>query len=444
MKIVIVGAVAAGTSAAAEASRNDESAEIIVYEKGGAISYAGCGMPYYIGGLVKSPDKLAPRDPAFFKKKYNVDVLTQHEVLTIDAVHKTVTVKKLASGEIFTDWYDKLVLATGAKAVIPPIKGVDSPHVFSLRTLDDMKKIADFINQKKPQKAVVIGTGFIGLEVCENLAARGIGVTLIEKLPQVAPGLDSDMAAYVQEHIISHGVRVVTNNGVAAIAADHVILGDGEKIMADMVMVATGIKPDVALAQAANIVIGPTGAIKVNQKMQTSIPDIYACGDCIEEYQMVTGKPIYRPLGSTANKTGRIAGDCVTGKTLEFRGILGTGIFRVFDMTVAQTGLSEREAREQGYDIVVSRDAKPNKPPYMGGKKMVIKAIADKKDGKILGVQIVGEEGVDKRIDVFVTAISFGARVDDLFHLDLAYSPPFSTARDPVLYTGMILENAIR
>ena len=444
MKLIIVGAVAAGTSAAAEARRKDESAEISLYEKDRYISYSGCGMPYYVGGQVQSLTQLAPRDAAFFKKKYNVDIFTEHEVLTIDAAHKTITVRKLASGEIFTDHYDKLIIATGAKAVIPPIPGIGAAHVFPLRNMIDLEKITEFIGRKKPQKAVVIGSGFIGLEVCENLAARGIGVTIVERLPQVMPGLDSDMAAYVQRHVVDHGVPVITNNGVVDIADDQLSLANGEKLAADMVIVATGVRPDTELAQKTNIALGQTGAIKVNPKMQTNLPDIYACGDCIEQYQMVTGKPLYRPLGSTANKTGRIAGDAVAGGTLEFRGVLGTSVFRVFNLTVAQTGLSEREAREQGYDIVVSHDTKPDKPSYMGGKEMVIKAVAAKKDGRLLGVQIVGEAGVDKRIDVFVTAISFGAKADDLFHLDLAYAPPFSTAKDPVSYTGMHLENAIR
>jgi NADPH-dependent 2,4-dienoyl-CoA reductase/sulfur reductase-like enzyme/rhodanese-related sulfurtransferase len=443
MRIIIIGAVAAGTSAAAKARRNNEDAEIVIYEKDSFISYSSCGMPYYIGGHVESLTELTPRNPAFFKSKYNVDILTGHEVLSIDPVKKAVEVEKLASGEKIIDFYDKLIIATGAKAVLPPVKGIESPNVFTLRNIVDMNRITEFINENRPQNAVIIGTGFVGLEMCENLIDLEIGVTLVEKLPQVTPGLDSDMALYVQEHIESKGVRVFKNSSVAEIMKGSVELSTGEKIPSDIVITAAGVRPNTELALKASIEIGRTGAIKVNNKMQTSIEDIYACGDCIEQYHVVTGKPVYRPLGSTANKTGRIAGDCVTGGALEFRGVLGTGIFKIFDMTVAQTGLSEREAIEQGYEIAVCHNIKPNKPEYMGGKEIIIKAVADKTNGRLLGVQIVGEEGVDKRIDVFVTAITFGAKAEDLFHLDLAYAPPYSTTKDPVMYTGMILDNAI-
>ncbi len=443
MRIVIIGAVAAGTSAAAKARRNSEDAEILIYEKGSFISYSGCGMPYYIGGEVESAEELTPRDPAFFKSKYNVDIHTLHEVLSISPDAKSVTVQNLATGEVFSDRYDTLVIATGARATVPPIKGANGPNVFTLRNIGDMNRIKSFIDTSRPRSAAIIGTGFIGLEVCENLKGLGIEVTLLEKLPQVTPGLDSDMAVYVQEHIEKNGVSVLTGVSISEITESNVVLSDGRQIKAELVLVSTGVRPNTELAAAAGIELGVAGAIRVNTKMQTSLPDIYACGDCTEQYHVVTGKPVYRPLGSTANKTGRIAGDSMTGGSLEFRGILGTGIFKIFDMTVAQTGLSEREARELGYDIAVCHNIKPNKPEYMRGKEMVIKGIADKTSGRLLGAQIVGYEGVDKRIDVFVTAITFKAKVEDLFHLDLAYAPPFSTTKDPVMYTGMILENAI-
>ena len=444
MRIVIIGAVAAGTSAAAKARRNSEDAEIVVYEKDGDISYSGCGMPYFIGGLVRSADDLTPRDPAFFKTKYNVDVLTRHEVLAIDPENKRVTVKKLNTGEVLTDSYDKLVIATGAVASVPPIKGVNQPHVFSLRNVNHARNIKAFLDDSHPKSAAIIGTGFIGLEMCENLTELGIGVTLLEKLPQVTPALDADMAAHVEEHLMKNGVAVHTGVTVREIKAHSVVLADGREISADMVLIATGVRPDTALAAEAGVALGDTGAIRVDQRMRTNMKDVYACGDCIETYDAVTGKPFYRPLGSTANKTGRIAGDSVTGGDLQFRGVLGTGIFRVFDLAVAQTGLSEREARAQGFDVVVCHNIKPDRPAYMGGKEMVIKGVADRKSGRLLGAQIVGFGGVDKRIDVFVTAITYKAKVEDLFHLDLAYAPPFSTTKDPVMYTGMILENNIR
>ena len=443
MKILIIGAVAAGTSAAAKARRNDETAEITIYERDPYISYSGCGMPYFIGGHVSRFEDLVPRDPEFFKSKYNVTILTQHEVLAIDPIKNELQVRSLKTGSVFTDRYDKLVLATGARSVMPPIEGIDKNHVFNLRNIVDMNKITAFIKEHKPLKAAIIGTGFIGLELCENLIDIGISVTMMEKLPQVTPGLDTDMAVYVQEHIESKGIKVLTNADIAAIDEKAVRLADGQIVAADLVIVATGVRPNVNLAVAVGITLGETGAIKVNASMQTSDPNIYACGDCIEQYQLVTGKPVYRPLGSTANKTGRIAGDCVTGGSLAFRGILGTGIFRIFGLAVAQTGLSEREAKAQGIAVTICHNIKPDKPDYMGGKEMTIKAIADSTTGRLLGVQIIGEAGVDKRIDVFATAITFGAKAEDLFHLDLAYAPPFSTTKDPVMYTGMILDNAI-
>ena len=444
MRIVGIGAVAAGTSAAAKARRNDEDAQIVLYEKDSYISYSGCGMPYYLGGQVNELDALTPRDPAFFKSKYNVDVLTQREVLSINPGQKTLRVKNLVTGEEFDDYYDKLVIATGASAVMPPIGGINQKHVFTLRSIGDMLAIKGYIDENKPQAAVIIGTGFIGLEVCENLHALGISVTLIEKLPQVTPGLDDDMAVYVQEHLQKHGVQVFTSATVTKITPDSVCLSGGGMVPSQLVLVAAGVRPNTRLASEAGISLGTSGAIRVNEKMETSIPGIYACGDCIEHMHLVTDKPVYRPLGSTANKTGRIAGDQMTGGDLTFKGILGTGIFKVFDLTVAQTGLSLREAESLGMDIVVCHNIKPNKPEYLGGKEMVIKAIAGKKDGRLLGVQIAGYEGVDKRLDVFVTAISLHAKAEDLFHLDLGYAPPFSTTKDPVMYTGMILENARR
>lgn len=443
MRIIVIGAVAAGTSAAAKARRNDEEAEIVIYDKDRYISYSGCGMPYYLGKFVEKAETLTPRDPAFFKKKYNVDVLIRHEVLGLDAAAKQLTVKNLESGEVFTDHYDKLVLATGAKAVLPPLPGVRKDHVFVLRNIVDMNKIDAFLTEKAPRQIVIVGTGFIGLELCENFVELGLDVTLVEMLPQVTPGLDPDMAVYVEEELLRHGVKVFTGNGVQEIGDGAVRLANGETLPADMVIMATGVKPEVTLAREAGLEIGETGAIRVNARMQTSETDIYACGDCIEQFHVVTGKPVYRPLGSTANKTGRIAGECVTGGELEFRGVLGTGIFRVFDLAVAQTGLSEREALAAGYDVQVSHNIKPSRAAYLGGKELVIKALADRVTGRILGAQIIGEDGVDKRIDVFVTAISFGAKAEDLFHLDLAYAPPFSTTKDPVMYSGMILDNAI-
>lgn len=443
MRILVIGAVAAGTSAAAKARRNDDKAEIVIYEKDKDISYSGCGLPYYIGGEIEDIDELTPRDPKFFKKKYNIDIFTGYEVLSINPELKELSIKNLDTDEVFKDNYDKLVVATGALPFVPDVKGIDKDNVFFLRNVQSARKIRNFIENNKPQHAVIVGTGFIGFEMLENLMADGISVTIVEKQSKITPNLDEDMAAFLENVLSKKNVNILKSSSINEIKRDNIILEDGREIKSDMVIMATGVKPNVSLAKGAGIEIGVTGAIKVNTKMETNIKDIYACGDCIETFSVVTGKPVYRPLGSTANKTGRIAGDVITGGTIEYKGNLSTGIFKLFDMTIANTGLSEKEAIAEGYDIVVCHNIKPDKPSYFHGKEMVIKAIADKKTEKLLGVQIVGYEGVDKRIDVFVTLITYGAKVDELFHLDLAYAPPFSTTKDPVHYTGMILDNAL-
>ena len=443
MRILVIGAVAAGTSAAAKARRNTEDAEITIYERDSFMSYSSCGMPYFLGGEVEKAEELSPRDPAFFREKYNVEIKTRHEVLLIDPAQKSLRVKDLATGDVFDDHFDKLILATGARAVTPPIPGREKPHVFTLRNINDMLRIETYLAEKQPKSAVIVGTGFIGMEMCESLTRLGISVTLIEKLPQVTPGLDPDMAILVEEHLKKSGITVKTGVSIAEITDESVLLADGTAFPAELVLLSTGIRPNGELASYAGVALGASGAILVNERMETNLPDIYACGDCTEQFHVVTGKQVYRPLGSTANKTGRIAGDCATGGSLRYRGTLGTGIFRVLGLFVGQTGLTEREAREAGFDPVVCHNTKPDKPEYLGGEEMTIKAVADRATGRMLGVQIVGKAGVDKRIDVFATAISFGAKAEDLFYLDLAYAPPFSTTKDPVMYTGMILENAI-
>lgn len=443
MRIIVIGAVAGGTSAAAKARRNLEDAQIVIYEKGSFISYSGCSMPYYIGGFIADRQGLSPRDPAYFKEKYNVDVKIGYEVLSFDSATKTLKVKELATGKVFDDTYDKLILATGANAWVPPIVGADLPHVFTLRTMEQMDRIVGFIATSHPKTAAIIGTGSVGLECAENFARLGMKVTMIEKLPHVTPAMDEDMARMIQEHLEEKQVTVHVDAGIAAIEPSQVRLEDGTVVDADLVIISTGIKPEVGLAKAAGVTMGPTGAISVTPSMETSLKDVYACGDCTEHYHLITGKPVWRPLGSTANKTGRIAGDVASGGDLAFRGILGTGIFRVFDLAVAMTGLTEREALAEGYDVEVSHNIKVDRPDDMGGKEMTIKALADRSTGKLLGAQIVGYDGVDKRIDVFVTLLTYGAVAEDLFHLDLAYSPPFSIAKDPIMYSGMILDNAI-
>ena len=447
MRIRVIGAVAAGTAAAAKARRNDESAEIIMYEKGRHISYAGCGMPYFLSGEIKDQKLLVPRDEPYFKSKYDIDILTGHEVLRIDPALKRLTVRKLADGTVFDDDYDILVIATGARPIRLPVPGTDLPNVFQLRNIEHMLAIREFMTSHRPRSAVVIGSGFVGLEMTESLTSAGLKVTLIEKLAHLDPALDQDMAPYVEQHLDSRGVAWLAGAEVVAIEGDELADGvrraDGRVITADLVLVAIGVRPETALAADAGIQLGQTGAVQVDKHFQTSIPGIYACGDCAESYSIIDGQPLYLPLGSTASKAGRIAGDAITGGTLSFRGIAGTGILRLFDLTVAQTGLTERVAVTRGFDVAVVHNIKPDRPEYMGGQEMVIKAIADRETGRLLGAQIIGHSGVDKRIDIFVTALSCRMKAGDLCHLDLAYAPPFSTTRDPIIYTGMIMDDTI-
>lgn len=443
MKIIVIGSVAAGTSVAAKARRNDEDAEITLYNADYDISYSICGIPYFLGGEVDELETLTPRSASWFKVRYNVDIHTRHEVTSINPEKKTVIVKNLDTNEIKEEHYDTLVFATGATPITPKIDGVDRKHVFHVRTIQNTAAINEFMNSNNPKKVTIIGAGFIGLEMAEQLNHKGLDVTIIQRGNQIIPHLDKDMAFRVEEHLRNNGVKLLLNEEASVITGKAVETKNGKMIDSEIVILATGVKPNTKLAAEIGIEIGSSGAIKVNNKMQTNLPDVYAVGDVAESFSLITGKPIYRPLGSTANKMGRIAGDVITGGDLEHKGILGTGILRVFDLTVGYTGLSEKEALAEGFDIEVLHNIKPARADYLGGKELVIKAIADRKTSQILGVQIIGEEGVDKRIDVFVTAISFKARAGDLFHLDLAYAPPFSTTKDPVMYTGMALQNAI-
>jgi len=447
-RLVIIGAVAAGTSVGAKARRNDEALQIVVYERDRDISYSGCGIPYFVGGQVAEAAELHPRDPAWFAKRYNMDVRTGHEVVAVDHTSRSVRVVNLDSGEEFTDSYDVLVLATGARSIVPPIPGVDSPGVFTVRSVRDAEAIRAWIDTRQPTTAVVVGSGFIGLEMAEQLTERGITVTVVERLPQVMPALDADMAFLVQETLSRHGVTVRVGRTVTGVQANgervaQVSLDDGTQLAADLVIVSVGVRPNTDLAVQVGARLGPSGAIAVDPSMRTSVADVYAVGDVAESFSVITGASLWRPLGSTANKMGRIAGDVITGGTLAHRGILGTGILRVFDLAVGHTGLTETEARAQGFDVEVIHNIKPAHATYLGGRELTIKAVADRATGRVLGAQAVGPQGVDKRIDVLATAITFGATAADLFHLDLAYAPPFATTKDPVHYTGMALDNAL-
>jgi NADPH-dependent 2,4-dienoyl-CoA reductase/sulfur reductase-like enzyme/rhodanese-related sulfurtransferase len=442
VRIVIVGSVAAGTSVGAKARRNTETAQIVIYERDSDISYSGCGLPYYIGGEVADLAGLTPRDPVWFAKRYNIDIRTRHEVTGVDPVTRTIEVKDLESGETFTDQYDELVLATGVSPILPA--GFDADGVLPVRTPADARAIHANL-ASGVTAAVVIGAGFIGLEMAEQLVRRGLRVTVVERRPQVMPPLDADMAARVAEELRAHGVDVRVGAEVSSIEGDPVeaVVVDGQRIEAGLVVLGLGVRPNTTLAERAGVALGRSGAVGVDNRFATNVPGIWAVGDVAESFSVITGEPIWHPLGSTANKMGRIAGDAITGGPLQHRGTLGTGIFRVFDLTVAQTGLSERAALQAGFEVEVLHNIKPDRPAYLGGREMVIKAIADRGTGRLLGAQIVGPSGVDKRIDVLATAITFGALASDLFHLDLAYAPPFATTKDPIHYTGMALANAL-
>ncbi|WP_312700821.1 FAD-dependent oxidoreductase [Sedimentibacter sp.] len=442
MKVIIIGAVAAGTSAATEIRRNDPNAEIAVYEKDKFISYAGCGMPFYISNEFNDFNGLVPRNAEFFKTKRNIDIYTEHEVLSVDKENKTVTVKNLKNGEIFEDNYDKLVLATGATSKVPEIKGAERSNVFLLRNINDMNRIKSFVEQMSPRKAVIIGSGFIGMEMCEAFVNLGMDVTIIAR-SSLSKGIDRDMSVFIERHLKEKGVRVYTDTQTKEINENGVILGDGSLAEADIVLLAAGIKPNTELAAQIGVELGVNGAIKVDKQMRTNIDDVYSCGDCAESYNAVTGKTMYRPLGSTANKMGTIAGSNITGKNEEFMGVLGTGIYRIFDMTVGQTGLSEEEAIKQGYNVVAVKDEKMDKPDYMGGRPIIIKAVADKDTNTLLGAQVIGYDGIDKRLDVLVTAITLKIKPENFIHLDLSYSPPYSIPRDPIYYIGIKLRDAL-
>ncbi|MBC1858637.1 FAD-dependent oxidoreductase [Listeria seeligeri] len=452
MKIVIIGSVAAGTSVAAKARRNTEEAEIVVYDQDKDISYSVCGIPYYIGGEVESLDTLTPRNVTWFQKRYNIDIFTEHRVVKIHPEQKKLDILNLKTGETLQDSYDELVLAIGAKPVIPKVFDLypEATNLFRVRNIQDAARMSQFMEEKQPKKALIVGGGFIGLEIAEQLKQKEVEVTIVQRSNQIMKHLDKDMAFRVQKVLEREEIQIALNttiekvkfatkeNQIVSVVDNHY-----EERETDMVILAAGVEPNTNLIEGTGIKLGHSNAISVDEHMQTNIPHISAVGDIAESYSLITGKPLYRPLGSTANKMGRIAGDTLTGGSLMHRGILGTGIVRVFDTAVAYTGLTEQEALEEGIDVEVLYNIKPDKADYLGGKELTIKALADKKSGRILGAQIIGVNGVDKRIDILATAITFKATAADLFHLDLAYAPPFATTKDPVLYTGMALDNAV-
>ncbi|MFB8727085.1 FAD-dependent oxidoreductase [Enterococcus casseliflavus] len=445
---MIIGSVAAGTSVAAKARRNTEDAEIVLYDKDMDVSYAVCGIPYAVGGEVENFDELTPRNAEWFKKRYDVDIHTSHEIIQVDYDKKLVHGINLITKKSFTNNFDVLVFATGSVYNTPEIfVNRHFENVFQVKNISSGKSIKKFIDENEPKKAVVIGAGYIGLEMAEQLQRLGLEVSLLQRSKYPMSHLDWDMSSRIFNEMKRKNIAFFPEETVRKVNGDgrlkSVETAKGTIFSADIFVLATGVKPNTSLAKSMGIKLGITGAIEVNDKLETNLPNVYAVGDVTESFDRITRRPIYRPLASTANKMGRIAGDVITGGDLRHKGILGTGILRFFDLTIAQTGLTEKDALANAIAITTLYNIKPNKPDYMNGKEMVIKAIANKENGKILGAQIIGYDGVDKRIDVLATAISFGATAEDLFHLDLAYAPPFSTTKDPIHYTGMALNNDI-
>jgi len=443
MKTIIIGGVAGGATAAARLRRLDEKAEIIVLERGEYVSFANCGLPYYIGGVIADREDLTLQTPQSFKVRFNIDVRVLNEAVKVSPDTKTVTVKNLRTGETYEEPYDNLILSMGAEPIRPNIEGADGSNVFTLRNIPDTLKIKNYINTAKPRSAVVIGGGYIGVEMAENLAQAGIKVAIVELADHLIAPLDFDMAADVHRYIKSKGIYLYLNNGVKAISGNTVILQNGE-ITADMIIMSVGVRPETAIAKECGIELNQRGSIVVNNKMQTNIPDIYAVGDAVEVEDFITKKPAFIPLAGPANKQGRIAADNIAGYESVYTGTQGSAVLKLFDMTVATTGLNEKTAAAAGidYDKTYTYSAS-HATYYPGAAQMSIKALWDKKTLKIIGAQIVGFDGVDKRMDVLATAIRFGSKITDLTTLELCYAPPFGSAKDPVNMLGFVAENIV-
>lgn len=446
MKVVIIGGVAGGASAAARIRRLDENADITVFEKTGYISYANCGLPYFIGDVISDKRELTLQTPESFWSKFRIVVKVSHEVTAINSEEKTVTVKNLLTGEQWNETYDKLLLSPGAKPVRPNLPGIDSDKVFTLRTVEDTFQIHDYIDEKIPKSAVVVGGGYIGIEVAENLKERGLDVTIVQKPNQLMNTIDYDMAAFVHSKLRAKGVNLKLKNNVVGFKEENggitALLEGGQKISADMVLLAIGVVPENSLAKSAGLELGVKGSIVVNDRMETSVKDIYAVGDVIQVKHVVTEENAVIALAGPANKQGRIVADNICGRDSHYQGSMGTSIIKIFDMTVAGTGLTERAAKLAGINyesIILSPSSHAGY--YPGAKAMTMKVVFEKDTLKILGAQIIGSDGVDKRIDVIATAMNVGIKADKLKDLDLAYAPPFSSAKDPVNMAGFMIEN---
>lgn len=446
MKVVIIGGVAGGATAAARIRRLDEKAEIVVFERSGYISYANCGLPYYVGDVITDKDELTLQSPAGFKRRFNIDVKIRHEVTAIDKANKTVKVKNLESGEEFEESYDKLVLAPGAKPFVPDIPGAYSEKIFSVRTVEDTFAIKKYIQKKQPKSAVVIGGGFVGVEMAENLSALGIKVTLAEAAKQLLSPFDGDMAAFIHAEVRRHGINLLLGKGVKGFAEKEGMLEvyiDGEKTLrTDMAIMAVGVTPETSLAEKAGLELGLRKSIAVNERMETSAKDIYAVGDAVQVKNFVTGEYFLAALAGPANKQARIAADNICGIKSEYKGAQGSSVVKVFDITAASTGINERTAEKSGikYDKVILSPMS-HAGYYPGGKVMTVKVLFEKESFRLLGAQIVGYDGVDKRTDVFATAARAGLDARELKDIDLAYAPPYSSAKDPVNMAGFMIDN---
>lgn len=445
MKIVIVGGVAGGATAAARIRRLDEHAEIVVFEKSGYVSYANCGLPYYIGGEIEDKRELTLQTPESFYARFRVDMRVHHEVIAVDVKAKTVKVRNLASGKVYSESYDKLILSTGARPIKPNFEGIDNERIFTLRTVEDTLRIKQFTEDKRPQSAVVVGGGFIGIEVAENLRRLGMDVTLVEAAPQVMAPFDGDMAALIHAEMVRNGVKLMLGTMVEGFTAEGgvtVRLKDREPQTADMAVLAIGVAPDTTLARDAGLELGIKGSIVVDDRMQTSAPDVYAVGDAVQIKNFVTGKEGLISLAGPANKQGRIAADNVCGRNSRYTGGQGSSVIKIFGLTAACTGINERTAKSLGLDcdkVVLSPMSHAGY--YPGGSVMTMKVLFERGTCRILGAQIIGRDGVDKRVDVIATAIRAGLKATELTELDLAYAPPYSSAKDPVNMAGYMIEN---
>lgn len=449
-RIVIIGGVAGGASAAARARRVDEDAEILMLERGRYISFANCGLPYYVGGEIGDRSALLLQTPESFKARFNVDAAVEQEAVAIDRANRTVRVRDLRTGEERDEPYTALILAPGALPIKPPLPGIDLPNVYTVRSVPDSDAIRTFVEKHQARRAVVVGAGFIGLEMVENLVRRGLEVVLVEKADQVLPPLDPEMAAFVNLALEQMGVEVVLGDGIAAFTeqdgrAAAVRLESGRQVAGDLFVLGLGVRPDTKLAREAGLEIGPAGGIKVDAHMRTSDPHIYGAGDAVEVVNLVTGQPGLIPLAGPANKAGRVAGANAAGDSLTFPGALGTAIVRVGETVAASAGLSEKAARKAEVAVNVSYTMSGHHADYYpGAAQMVIKLVWEADTGRLVGAQAVGADGVDKRMDVFATAITGNLTVEDLTNLDLAYAPPFGSAKDPTIVAGMHAQNIRR